>query len=187
MEIICGRHPVPAADDRTIHTHTTILRPSFQDYQGEPGKRTSGLHCARKDNRQTHWKSSWVSHHPDWSTTYLRHPPIFTPDALPVTTLPNLSWLGTGTKYAGLHTQWLDLTIHAIKTSVWKWKHYQSFDTVGWVPKSIQSVKICSNLISFVGLGCIWSNSFKKICQAQTDRSHGTSSCHTQHLMTCRN
>jgi len=21
---------------------------------------------------------------------------------------PNLSWLGTGTKYAGLHTQWLD-------------------------------------------------------------------------------
>jgi len=27
--------------------------------------------------------------------------PIFTPDALPATTLPILSWLGTGTKYAG--------------------------------------------------------------------------------------
>jgi len=25
--------------------------------------------------------------------------------------LPNLSWLGTATKYAGLHTQWLDLPI----------------------------------------------------------------------------
>jgi len=24
-------------------------------------------------------------------------PPIFTPDALPATTIPNLSWLGTGT------------------------------------------------------------------------------------------
>jgi len=32
--------------------------------------------------------------------------PIFMPDALPAATLP-LSWLGTGTKYAGLHTQWL--------------------------------------------------------------------------------
>jgi len=31
--------------------------------------------------------------------------PIFTPDALPAATLPILSWLGTGTKYAGLHTQ----------------------------------------------------------------------------------
>jgi len=32
-------------------------------------------------------------------------PTIFTPDALPCTTLP---WLGTCTKYAGLHMQWLE-------------------------------------------------------------------------------
>jgi len=30
---------------------------------------------------------------------------------------PNLSWLGTGTKYAGLHTRWLGVTI--------KWRHKQ--------------------------------------------------------------
>jgi len=35
-------------------------------------------------------------------------PPIFTLDALPAATLrpPNLSWLETGTEYAGLHTQY---------------------------------------------------------------------------------
>jgi len=32
--------------------------------------------------------------------------PIFRQDALLATTLPLYSWLGTGTKYAGLHTQW---------------------------------------------------------------------------------
>jgi len=35
-------------------------------------------------------------------------PTIFMPDALPGTIPPNLSWLGTGTKYAGLHTLWLN-------------------------------------------------------------------------------
>jgi len=40
------------------------------------------------------------------SVTHLQQStsPIFTPDALPATTL-TLSWLGTDTKYAGLHTQ----------------------------------------------------------------------------------
>jgi len=33
-------------------------------------------------------------------------PTIFMPDALPDIP-PNFSWLGTCTKYAGLHTQWL--------------------------------------------------------------------------------
>jgi len=34
-------------------------------------------------------------------------PTIFMLDALPATVSPNLSWLGIGTKYAGLHTLWL--------------------------------------------------------------------------------
>jgi len=34
-------------------------------------------------------------------------PTIFMPDVLPDTTLPYLSWLWTGTNYAGLHTRWL--------------------------------------------------------------------------------
>ena len=36
-------------------------------------------------------------------------PTIFMSDALPDTTL-TISWLGTGTKYAGLHTRWLGYT-----------------------------------------------------------------------------
>jgi len=42
------------------------------------------------------------------ATPFGLHPRIFKPDALPATTLqaPTLSWLGTGIKYAGLHTQW---------------------------------------------------------------------------------
>jgi len=89
------------------HTYTTILRPFFRDYPGESVPEeleevsSSGLYSARRE-RGTHTNSPGGRH----SIRTNQQPPpslIFTLDALPAT-MGNLSWLGTGTKYAGLHT-----------------------------------------------------------------------------------
>jgi len=59
----------------------------------------------------------------------LYHPPIFTPDALPVTTLPVYPWLGTGTGICWIAYRWL------IIFSSWFKIHYLNFDSCflyGW-------------------------------------------------------
>ena len=43
---------------------------------------------------------------------HLNHPPIFTPDALPVATLQIYPGLGQAQEYTGLHTPWLGLNCH---------------------------------------------------------------------------
>ena len=93
----------------TTHRHTTVLWPFFRDYPGEPVPEEIfwTLWC-REDNRGRHTDnpagrhSIWTN---QWSTSiiphfYCRCPSCRNP--------PNLSWLGKGTKYAGLHTQWLN-------------------------------------------------------------------------------
>jgi len=67
-------------------------------------KTSSGLYGATEDNkRQIHRQSRLVPLHLDQSATHLHQPPIFTPDALPVATLPIYSGLGQAQEYAGLH------------------------------------------------------------------------------------
>jgi len=53
---------------------------------------------------QTHRPSGQVPLHPGQSATHLHHPPFLR--WMPFLSLPSLSCLGTGTKYAGLHTEW---------------------------------------------------------------------------------
>jgi len=51
----------------------------------------------------------WMDYHPiqtNWCP-HLCHPHHFYTECGSFHNPPNLSWLGTGTKYAGLHTRWL--------------------------------------------------------------------------------
>jgi len=99
----------------TEHTHATALRPFLQDYPGEPvpeeiffwtlwGARgdIKGRHIdneAGRHSNRTNQRSTSITLH-----FYTRCPSCHNP--------PNLSWLWTGTKYAGLHTQWLGYIIY---------------------------------------------------------------------------
>ena len=70
------------------NTHTTVFTALFRDYPGEPVSEEIifwTLWCKGRYQTQTLQQSGCAS---------CRNP-------------PNLSWLGTSTKYAGLHTQWL--------------------------------------------------------------------------------
>jgi len=78
----------------------------FRDHPGEPvpeEKTFSG--SAREDNRETHRPCRWAPLH--WAnqrpTFIIRH---FYAESPSCRNPPTLFWLGTGTKYAGLHTQW---------------------------------------------------------------------------------
>jgi len=88
------------------HNRFTAL---FLDHLGEPvpeeKKKSSGLLCAREDNRGRHTNhrvgataSGLINNPPSSPHFYARCPSCRNP--------PTLSWLGTGTKYASLHTQW---------------------------------------------------------------------------------
>ena len=63
---------------------------------------------AGEDNRGRYTDNP-AGRHPlrtnQWATSI--NPPIFTPDALPATTLPIYPGSGQAQKYAGLHTPWL--------------------------------------------------------------------------------
>jgi len=91
--------------------HATILWPSFQDYPGEPvpeenlpldfmvqGKITE---ADTPTIRLGATPSRLISDPPPSSRHFSARCPF-------CRNPPNLSWLGTGTKYVGLHTQWLD-------------------------------------------------------------------------------
>jgi len=93
-----------------MHTHT---HPFYGDFSGTTQlsrcqkKASSGLYGAREDNRGRHTNnpagrhSIWTNQRPTFLIPhfYVGCPSCHNP--------PNLSCLGTGTRYAGLHTQWL--------------------------------------------------------------------------------
>jgi len=83
------------------HTHTTILWPFAVTTQvSRCQKKSSGLYGAREDNDNLAGAtpSGLISDRsPSSPHFYARCPSFRNP--------PNLSWLGTGTKYACLHTQ----------------------------------------------------------------------------------
>jgi len=108
------------------HTHTHQFYDPFsstiQVSQCQK-KSSSGFYGAREDKqRQTHRPSSWAPLHPDQSAptgcwlVWMEWRPAGPPTSIipppfcarypSCRNPPTLSWLGTGTKYAGLHTQW---------------------------------------------------------------------------------
>jgi len=91
----------------SLHTHTTVLRPFFKTTRkSQCQKKSSGLHGAREDNRGRHTDNPDGLHSirtNQWPTSI----PHFYTRCSSCRNPPNLCWLGTGTKYAGLHTQWL--------------------------------------------------------------------------------
>ena len=101
------------------HTHTTILQlsglcPGQPWWAGTrryiwPSSRFSG--AERMKITQADAPTIRMDCHPiqtNWCA-YLCHPHHFYTGCPSWHNPPNLSWLGTGTKYAGLHTQWLGL------------------------------------------------------------------------------
>jgi len=100
--------------NRLTHEHThTLIQPFYGPFSGSTRvnqcqkKSSSGLYGARGDIRGRHTDNPAGRHfirtnqRPTSLTAhfYARYPSCRNP--------PILSWLGTGTKYAGLHTQWL--------------------------------------------------------------------------------
>ena len=112
------------------HTHTHTHTHQFYDPFSSTiqvsqcqKKSSSGFYGAREDKqRQTHRPSSWAPLHPDQSAptgcwfVWIEWRPAGPPTSIipppfcarypSCRNPPTLSWLGTGTKYAGLHTQW---------------------------------------------------------------------------------
>jgi len=63
---------------------------------------------------QAHAPTIWMDCHPiqtNWCPR-LCHPHHFYARCPSWHNPPNLSWFGTGTKYAGLHTRWLGFCVH---------------------------------------------------------------------------
>jgi len=82
-------------------THTQPFYNFFWDYLGEPLPEETffwTLWCNGRYQRQTHRPSGLVQ-----PTSVIPH---FYAGCPSCRNHPNLSWLGTGTKYGGLHTQW---------------------------------------------------------------------------------
>jgi len=98
-----------STDSVSEHTDTTVLWSFFRDYACEPVSEEIffwTLWCKGRYQRQTHQQFGWAPLHPtsQWPTSliphfYTRCPFCCNP--------PNLFWLWTGTKYAGLYTHWL--------------------------------------------------------------------------------
>jgi len=91
-----------------IHTHNHFMAP-FPGTSGRAGVRNLLLDFkvqGKIDMRQTHQQSSWAPLYPNFQqpTSFIAH---FYSGCLFRHNPPNLSWLGTATIYAGLHTQWL--------------------------------------------------------------------------------
>ena len=121
----------------TIKSRSSLLAPA---HPGGPGKRavkrsrvcvfgtirvswckrkSSGVFVAREDNRSRH------TDHPDgchsiwpnqWPFSIIPH---FYGRCASCHNPPNLSWLGRGTKYAALHTQWVGYSIYTSRLQYW--------------------------------------------------------------------
>jgi len=125
------------------HTHTITLQPFFWDHPGEPvpeeiflltfivqGKITEAVTLTIRLGATV---SGWtISDPPPLSPPfYARCPSCRIP--------PNLSLLGTDTKYAGLHTQWLGYL--PLQSYLILWRSFQDIAFAGPIQKDV----ICSN------------------------------------------
>ena len=108
-----AKWPLNGGGDSGSSTHTTVLRPLFQDHPRQPEEILfRSLWCKMVQGkimqadtltiRLGATPSGLISNPPPSSPHfYAGFPSCCNP--------PNIYWLGTGTKYAGLHTQWLGL------------------------------------------------------------------------------
>ena len=95
----------------TTRTYTTVLWPFFREYLGEPVPEEIFFWTSWSNGKYSEADTltirlgatpSRLISDPPPSSPILRWTP-FLPEP------SHLSWLGTGTKYAGLHNQWLGL------------------------------------------------------------------------------
>ena len=96
---------------KITHAHT---QPFYGPFPGitrvsRCQKKSSGLYSARDDIRGRHTDNPAGCHSIRANQLPTSLIPQFYAGYLSCCNPPNLSWLGTGTKYAGLHTQWLGL------------------------------------------------------------------------------
>jgi len=63
--------------------------------------------CSKMKITRADAPTIWMDFQTNWCPN-LCHPHHFYAGCPSLHNPPNLSWLGTGTKYAGLHTRWLD-------------------------------------------------------------------------------
>ena len=84
------------------HTHNRFTAP----FLGLTKKSSSGLYGGREDNRGRHTNNLAGHHSVQTNQRPTSAIPHFYPRCPSCCNPPTLSWLGRGTKYAGLHTQW---------------------------------------------------------------------------------
>jgi len=102
-----------------MHASITILRPFFPGLSGSAGARrksSSGHYGTREESRGRHTHNLVGRHSIRTNQRPTSLIPHFYAGCPSCRNPPTLSWLGTGTKYAGLHTQWL-------RTRKWPLKH----------------------------------------------------------------
>ena len=88
------------------HTHTTVLQPFFRFIRmSRCQKKSSGLCGAREDNRRRHTNNPAGHHSMQTNQQPTSITPHFYAGCPSYHNPPNLSWVGTGTKYACLRTQ----------------------------------------------------------------------------------
>ena len=90
------------------HTHTTDLWHFFRDYPGEPvPEKIFWTFRVQRKITEADTLTIWLDATPFW---LISDPPPSSPHFCTgcpsCHNPPTLSWVGTGTKYAGLHTQW---------------------------------------------------------------------------------
>jgi len=81
-------------------THTTILRPFYRDHQGEPvPEEIFWTFMVQRKITKADTLTIRLGATPSGLISGFRHPPIFTPDALPATTIPLYPGLLTWDRY----------------------------------------------------------------------------------------
>ena len=89
------------------HNHFTALFPKLPGWASARRKSSSGLYGTRADIRGKHTNNLALRHSIRTNQRPTSLIPHFYAGYRSCRNPPNLSWLGTGTKYAGLHIQWL--------------------------------------------------------------------------------
>jgi len=108
------------------HAHTTILPLDFA--RDNPGQLVSEGTFRHLDFLQNEDNTGRCTNNPAGWCPHVCHPHHFHARCPSWHNTPNSSWLGTGTKYAGLHTRWLVRPAHTLQNlmTINLWFFYKS-------------------------------------------------------------
>jgi len=160
----CRTRPWLRSCNNTRHTQPFYSSLDFvQDNPGELVPEGTFRHLLdflvqNKDNRQTHQQSGWTATYPDYWCPIFAFPITFYDGGPSWHNPPNLSWLGTGTKYAGLHTRWHGLHTRWLgsrnNTNQNKSTDYISLccTRLGWIPP--KRINFGLEWIGYLQVGC---------------------------------